>query len=190
MRVPRIVLSVLLSATVVATGLIVTETPAAAYNPVNCHSIALRAVANGKYVSTEVAYTGTNDGLLRARNDYIGPWEEFHLCDIVGGGRTGYSQAVFSDLNGNNGWWSMEKGLDGRVRARPEGTVIDIWEEFLFVRASGCPTDDCYSIRSVENNKWVSTEISEPSPYYKGFLRARADVVGPWEKYDIIRLSA
>ncbi|MFZ4240352.1 hypothetical protein ACOZGD_34940, partial [Streptomyces murinus] len=38
-----------------------------------------KAMSNGKYVSTEINDSGTDNGLLRARNDSVGTWERFGL---------------------------------------------------------------------------------------------------------------
>lgn len=40
-------------------------------------TIALRSCANGRFVSTELGYSGSSYGMLRARATAIGPWEEY-----------------------------------------------------------------------------------------------------------------
>jgi hypothetical protein len=41
------------------------------------HSLSF--TANGRYVSAEMAYTGDNSAMLRARATAIGPWERYAL---------------------------------------------------------------------------------------------------------------
>jgi hypothetical protein len=184
--------SLLLAIAIIAASLVVTVQPAAADNHKthSCERVALRA-ANGKYVSAEVSYTYSWAGMLRARADRIGPWEQFLLCDVYDV-RFYAPQALFSDLDAANGWVSAEfnysSDYKGMLRARPNSYVVDVWEEFTFVRST-C-SDDCWVIRSVWNNKLVSAEIGyqQSDPRY-GMLRARADVVGPWENFTMIRLA-
>ncbi|WP_433291384.1 fascin domain-containing protein [Actinoplanes sp. CA-030573] len=188
MRRSRTLLATLMSVVTAAAGLLVFQAPAAAYTANNCRQVALRSVANGLYVSTEAAYPGKMDGLLRARAQVIGPWEKFYLCQIIGGGRSGSSEAFDSTLDGNNGWWTTERADGDYVRARPDGTIIDVWEEFYTVRASGCSLE-CYAIRSVDANRWLSAEVGVKDPNYNGYLRARGTEIGPWEKFDFIWLA-
>ena len=44
----------------------------------NPFELAIRSLANGKWVSAELQYTGALYGMLRARATSIGPWETFN----------------------------------------------------------------------------------------------------------------
>jgi hypothetical protein len=41
--------------------------------------VAISTISNPKQVSAELGLSGDNHGLLRARADTIGPWEQFHI---------------------------------------------------------------------------------------------------------------
>jgi len=85
-----------------------------------------------------------------------------------------YPQALFSDLQGANGWVSAELGYGGgeydMLRARPDSYHVDVWEEFSFVRNT-C-SSDCWTIRNLWNNRWVSAELGHGGAS-NGMLRAR-----------------
>jgi hypothetical protein len=70
----------------------------------------------------------------------------------------------------------------GMLRARQRG--IGPWELYTVCYDY---TDESYSILSEAAGAWVSAEIHYPTDpeNREGMLRARADSVGPWEKYNI-----
>jgi hypothetical protein len=80
----------------------------------------IRSVANGRYVSAELGYTGGNYGMLRARATSIGPWEEFFtgMVDIQSISNGLYVSAELGYTGGNY----------GMLRAR--ATSVGPWEEF------------------------------------------------------------
>lgn len=192
MRPLRALQAGFLSLVVIAAPLVLAADPAEAFPVSSCERIALQSTANQKYVSAEVSYTGTVDGMLRARADRIGPWEQFLLCDVTDL-RFIDPQALFSDLQAANGWVTAEMGYTpantygGMMRARPDSSSVGEWEEFELVR-NGCD-NDCWSILSEYNQKWVSAELGYATTDYRyGMLRARAGALGSWEIFHIVRL--
>ncbi len=87
---------------------------------------ALQSAYNGKYVSAELGWTGDRKGLLRARSDTIGPWEQFQINFINNGNDVALkSMANKLYVSAELGWTGTSKG---ELRAR-EGT-IGAWETF------------------------------------------------------------
>ncbi|MEU9448693.1 hypothetical protein [Streptomyces sp. NPDC048277] len=133
----------------------------------------IHSVNSGKYVSAELGYSGDDYGMLRARADAIGPWEQFDICrnDVTN------TYAIRSSNSGK--YVSAELGYSGddygMLRARADG--IGPWEQFTFE-----PTGSGYAIRSSSNGKYVSAELGYTGDQY-GMLRARADGIGPWEQF-------
>jgi hypothetical protein len=85
---------------------------------------AIRSVANGKYVTAEISWTGSREGLLRARADAIGPWERFR----IGYGTVGtpiYSLAANRYVTAEVNWTGTSQGS---LRARV--TAVNDWEWF------------------------------------------------------------
>src|SRR6516225_8953527 len=66
----------------------------------------IKSVANGRYVTAELGYTGGNYGMLRARASSVGAWQRFTICGVWVNGR--YGQAFKSEANGK--WVSAELG--------------------------------------------------------------------------------
>jgi len=81
--------------------------------------LAIRSIANGKWVAAELGRTGNDYGMLRARSTSIGPWETFS-------GLTGLRNTT------NWKWVTAELGQTGsrdamlRARANSYGP----WEHF------------------------------------------------------------
>ncbi|MDH6127379.1 RICIN domain-containing protein [Kitasatospora sp. GP82] len=128
---------------------------------------------NGRYVSAELGYGGDQNGMLRARADGMGPWEQFNLC------RNNKSN-VYSIRSAANGRYvSAELGhggdQNGMLRARAD--AIGPWEQFTIE-----PTGTGYAIRSAANGLYVSAEYAY-SGDQNGMLRARANAIGPWEQF-------
>jgi hypothetical protein len=184
----------LLTAATVLGSLFGITTPARAdtYRAYSCERVALQA-HNGDYVAAEVAYSGNSAGMLRARTDgSIGPWEQFLLCDVADLRWNNTASALFSDLDGTNGWVSAEFGYaspyTGVLRARPNSNTIGDWEEFILVRQD-CGSN-CWALLNPSRNLWVSAELGYATTDWRyGMLRARAAQVGPWEKFNIVHLS-
>ena len=147
-------------------------------NPVPDHTTfdcRLRSVANGKFVSAEIGYTGPTNGVLRARASVPGAWELFR-CVAVGTNQW----AIRSVANGR--YVSAELGypgvLTGVLRAR--AISVGAWETFTFVAGSAC---SCVGL-AVAAGKFVSAELADPGAL-SGVLRARAVAVGPWESFTV-----
>jgi hypothetical protein len=85
---------------------------------------AIRSVANGRYVSAELGWTGSSYGLLRARATTIGPWERFRIPATA-------LTTIRSTANGRYvtaevGWTGSSYGS---LRAR--ATAVGDWEYFV-----------------------------------------------------------
>ena len=138
-------------------------------------AISIYALANGRFVSTENAYSGSSKGMLRARATAVQSWERFQ---IVGNCRTSTGCAIFSLSNSR--YVSAEREYpgtsNGMLRAR--ATSVGTWERF---RLSGDCRTGC-ALWAVANSRYVSAE-KEYSGSSKGMLRARATSIGTWETF-------
>lgn len=138
-------------------------------------AISIYAFANGRYVSAENAYSGSLNGMLRARATTVQGWERFQ---IVGDCRASPGCAI--KALANNRYVSAEKtysGADnGMLRAR--ATAVGTWERF---RLSGDCMTGC-ALKAAANSRYVSAERSYTGSR-NGMLRARATTVGTWERF-------
>jgi hypothetical protein len=93
---------------------------------------AIKSLANNRYVSAEVSWTGNSYGLLRARSTTIGPWEQFHIDSA-----NGTSNRVHLQSTANGRWVSAEFGWTGSSYAdlRARATSIGQWETFMMFPA-------------------------------------------------------
>jgi hypothetical protein len=87
---------------------------------------AIKSVANGRFVSAEISWTGNRYGLLRARATTIGPWERFRIPN------SGQIKTMFSLAN--NRYVSAELSWTGDSYAslRARATAAGTWEHFPF----------------------------------------------------------
>jgi hypothetical protein len=83
-------------------------------------AVAIRSLANGKWVAAELQYTGALYGMLRARADRIGPWETF--AAINGGLR---NQDNWKFVSAELQYTGIRYGML-RARANSRGP----WEQF------------------------------------------------------------
>jgi hypothetical protein len=138
-------------------------------------AISIYALANGRYVSAEAAYSGSRNGMLRARATAVQGWERFQ---IVGNCRASSGCAIRALANGR--YVSAERaytGIDnGMLRAR--ATTVGTWERF---KLSGDCMTGC-ALLALANNRYVSAERSYTGSR-NGMLRARATAIGTWEKF-------
>jgi hypothetical protein len=138
---------------------------------------AIKSLANGRYVTTEVG-TGDHGSRLQARAERIGPWEKFFICDHPLGGKS-----IKSALN--QGYVSAEifypEPFAGMLRAR--ANFPGEWEQFSFVIGPNT------AIYSVINGAFVTAEIFYGEPY-AGLLRARAASARQWEQFAIVAAPA
>lgn len=136
------------------------------------HGIAIHSLANNKYVSAELAYTGGNLGMLRARASSVGPWELFTECY--------YSSGYYTLSSDENGLFvTAELGNTGSNYAmlRARATVVGPWEKFDI----NCFVSSC-TIKSLANGLYVSAELGYTGNNY-AMLRARAGTPGSWETF-------
>jgi hypothetical protein len=136
---------------------------------------AMRFIANGRYVSTEIAWTGGAYARLRARATTVGPWEKYTLY------ASGSAWAIRSKANGRFvsaelGWTGNNYGL---LRAR--ATSIGPWERYSLLYNS---TSRRYALRSMANGRYVAAELGFPQPF-TGELRARSTAIGSWEQFTL-----
>jgi len=143
-----------------------------------CFQSSIQSNETKLYVSSEIGFGGAFKGLLRARAGSFGDWEHMALCTeddgsyclkpMVNGARL-YVTAVLDGA----------VAMDARLQAR--GTACSTWEKFDITQLPG---DHVFSIRFRANGKYVSAELGYSGDGY-ATLRARADVVGPWEQFVI-----
>ncbi len=143
--------------------------------------VTLQSAANGRYVTTEIGYTGNDNGLLRARATEVGPWELYTQCE--GQGTNGqYYEAYLSQANGK--YVTTEYGFTGsmytalRARASVDGT----WEHYY----TGTPCGDwlAFDLQTVSIGRYVTVELGYTGNYY-ALLRGRATTLGPWEIFGV-----
>jgi len=135
----------------------------------------IRSIANGRYVSAELGYTGSNYAMLRARASSQGTWETYSAFHYNSDNQIGfYSTANFY-------WVSTEIGYTGSnyamLRARQSG-ARGLWEDYNLVDNA----DGTYSLQSQANGLYVSAELGYTGSNY-AMLRARSSTIGPWEKF-------
>ena len=128
--------------------------------------VALRAVANGQYVSASNAGAGP----LIANAAAIGAWEQFDIIDR-GGGNVALRARV------NNKYVCAENAGANPLIANRD--AIGGWETFALVVNS----DNTVSLRATVNNKYVVAENAGAAA-----LIANRDAIGPWEKFERIQL--
>jgi hypothetical protein len=128
------------------------------------------SLANSRYVSVELGYTGIRQNMLRARATVPRAWELFFLCfdDTYD-----YILSVGADR-----FVSVEVGYTGPYYAmlRARATVPDLWERFVIACNTYC------TIQSAQNQLYTSAELGYPGGD-NGMLRARATVVKLWEQF-------
>lgn len=129
-------------------------------------AVALRAQANGRYVSA----TNAGAGNLVASATSVGTSEQFDQVDL-GGGNVALRARV------NNQFACAENaGANPLIANRPSAGA---WETFTLVRN----TDGSVSLRATVNSRYVVAENGGAEA-----LIANRDAVGPWEKFDLITL--
>jgi hypothetical protein len=85
---------------------------------------AIRSVASGQYVSTEISWSGTNENLLRARTGSIGPREQYRIPNTAL--PTIFSLAADRYVTTEVGWTGNSHGS---LRARAD--VVGDWEYYV-----------------------------------------------------------
>ena len=157
--------------------------PIATHTTFNC---SIRSKATGKYVTTELAYSGALHGALRARATTIGAWEKYQ-CVAVRVSHEGLSFFVGWSIRSlaNGAIVTPELGYTGRyygtLRARGSTTTGPSPRLAFVPVAAPC---SCYAIRSVANALYVSARFDYTGPIY-GLLVARSPTIRGWEAFDI-----
>ena len=126
-----------------------------------CYIVAIQNIAETRYVSAELDYTGSSYGMLRARADIMGPYEKFNYCWNTAG--------YFSLQSRANGRWvaaEMDNSGSSYAMLRARSNSVGNWEKFSYWTNSGI-----WLFRSQSNNRWVRAEINY-SGASDGMLRA------------------
>jgi hypothetical protein len=154
-------------------------------------NVPIRSVANGKYVTAQLDYTDNQYGMLRARSDTIGPWEQFNLCriyDKINDFNTLFIRSVangkYVSTSGCTVDWSRtgdEQCPNLMLRASADAPSMVSWDPNSTIEFYLVPFGDGYAIRSA-NALYVSTEIGFTTDYY-AMLRARSTGYGPSEQF-------
>ena len=169
---------ILCAATIAAIGL---ATPAA-----HAADVSFTAKANGKYVSAETGYPGSDNGMLRAFS--VDPWSRFDLvklgdcpwlgpaidCDVVTLRSASNGRYVSAELGYCCAHYAMLRARSGSVGP---------WEKFLLYRNAEQANE--YWIKSQANGKFVTTELAYAGAYHAE-LRAIRDGIGPNEKFKML----
>ncbi|GAB2581816.1 fascin domain-containing protein [Kribbella endophytica] len=125
-------------------------------------TVALRARANGKYVT---AGTGTP---LIANSTTIGTAQQYVMTDLGGGN-------VSLRAKANNLLVAADDAGAGPLLAKNQN--VGSWETFQLIRNG----DGSVSFRAQINNKLVCADNGGAAP-----LIANRDAIGPWEQFDLI----
>ncbi|MGW5577559.1 glycosyl hydrolase family 95 catalytic domain-containing protein [Micromonospora chokoriensis] len=135
-------------------------------SPPSTGGVALRAQANGRYVSA----TNAGAGNLVASAASVGNSEQFDQVDLGGG-------TVALRARANNQFVCAENaGANPLIANRPSAGS---WETFTVVRNA----DGSVSLRATVNGRYVVAENGGAEA-----LIANRDAIGPWEKFDLIPL--
>ena len=165
------------TALVAAVGLFAfTAESAPAYTIVACsHHGWIRSSANGRYVSAELGYKGSNYGMLRARSSRVETWERFTACQVWIGKY--YGTAFKSEANGK--WVTAELGYRGSnygmLRARSSTVIMS---ELFFCG----PMPGTGGLFAYGNHNFVGAEMHYSAVRY-GMLRASmsdTNISGHW----------
>ncbi len=126
--------------------------------------VSLRSRANNQYVCAENAGAEA----LLANRTAIGPWEQFDLVDLGGGG-----VALRAHANGQY-VCAEDAGAEPLIASR---TAIGVWETFQRVdNANGS-----ISLRAEANDRYVTAADGGASP-----LIATSTTIGTAESFDLI----
>ncbi|GAB3430596.1 fascin domain-containing protein [Actinophytocola sediminis] len=166
----RRVTSLIALAAALATGAVVGASTAVAEDP-GCRVVSIRNQHSGTYVSAEFSWTGSNNGILRARANSVGPWERFELC-LSDGIHTIRSLHNGLYVSAEYSWTGDNHGI---LRARAD--TVGKWERFHL---------NGNLLSSAHTKMYVSAEFSWTGDSH-GILRARAATPGPWERFTVER---
>jgi hypothetical protein len=94
---------------------------------------AFLADANAQFVTAEFDYSGSNDGMMRARSSVVDVWQRFDLEQVF---NPGYPNEVTYALRST--WTGMYATTEvnytgtrqGMMRVRPNSNYVDVWQIF------------------------------------------------------------
>ena len=138
-------------------------------------TIKVQSLANKRFVTAEIRYTGASYGMLRANATIASGWERFR---IEGDCRAPAGCAIRSLVNDRFVTAEIRYTGASYGMLRANATIASGWERF---RIYGDCASAC-SIRSVANNRFVTAEIGYTGASY-GMLRAGATAVRAWESF-------
>jgi hypothetical protein len=162
-------------------------------------AMTIQSRANGRFVSTELGYKGSNYGMLRARATVAGPWEQFQICTIDHGLNQGVSYVLKSLANGRfvvdhrayPGFRAGELTATATslatvtpANASREQVWMDELDHKVPMNVAIMATGPGNTTLPKSALRWVSAELFDAGGYY-GMLRARAGVIGPWETFAV-----
>lgn len=130
--------------------------------------VALRALANGRWVSAE---NGGSAPLI-ANRTAIGAWERFDLAVL-----SGDSVALRAQANGRY----VCADAAGALPLISNRDAVGSWETFTLIRN----VDGTISLRAQANDRIVTAESAGAAP-----LIANRTAIGPWEKFDLVTQTA
>ena len=137
--------------------------------------INLQSLANNRFVTAEIRYTGASYGMLRAGATVASGWERFRTqgdCKAAAGcaiRAMANNRFVTTEINYTGASYGM---------LRANATVASGWERY---RIEGDCASAC-SIRSLANNRFVTAELRYTGASY-GMLRAGATAASAWERF-------
>ena len=139
----------------------------------------IRSVANSRFLSAELSYSGASYGMLRARSTSVGGWEQFRFVGDCGSSAGCAIQSVASglyvsaELNYSGAW-------NGVLRAR--SSSVGTWERFRFY--GDCWSTNGCAILSVANGLYVTSELNYTGAEV-GMIRAARTSAQGWEMFTL-----
>jgi hypothetical protein len=171
---PLMLLTVMLSMVALTTGTAGADT--FVVGPCE-HHIHFKSASNGKFVSTEIKYTGGNYAMLRARSATVGAWEKFTVCEVTWGPVGGY---LSLESEANKKWVVPEVGYKGANWAMMRARATAVGHATLFTCIAD-PTRPSRFILSADasgaNADFATPEFRYHGASY-GMLRARSPYRG------------
>ncbi len=135
--------------------------------------ISLRAVANGKYVTSP----GGGSQPLIASAVAPGPWENFQIVDLR---REGGNRIVALLSLANHNYVAAENaGAEPLIANRAQ---VGAWETFQLVEHA----DGSISFKSLANNKFVTAENAGAAPLIARSAAAVPPEAHPWERFNAV----
>ncbi|MBM7786017.1 endonuclease/exonuclease/phosphatase family protein [Tenggerimyces flavus] len=146
----------------------------------------IRAVANSRYVTTEISKVGADASMLRARGANAGAWERYTLHNA--NDSDGSTFSIKSLANGK--FVTVEANYPGAYQGllRARSDSVGAWERFR-LEDGGDSDPTTVAIWSFGAARYVTTEVNAAGED-AGMLRARSTTVGGWERFVLTDLTA